>query len=469
MVQLTVDGGAGNDIITGGDGNDILIGGDGNDVIDGGRGNDVAFMGAGDDTFVWNPGDGSDTVEGQGGSDTMLFNGSNASENIDISANGSRVRFFRDVANVTMDLNGVETIDFTALGGADTITVDDLTGTGVSQVNLNLLTADGSGDGQADSVIVNGTNGNDAIAVTGASSAVAVRGLAAQVNITGAEPPNDQLTVNALAGDDVVDASALPANLIGLALNGGDGTDTILGSQGNDLINGGRGNDVAFMGAGDDTFVWNPGDGSDTVEGQGGADTMLFNGANVSENIDISANGSRVRFFRDVANITMDLNGVETIDFNALGGADTITVHDLTGTDVSQVNLNLAAAGGGGDGQADNVIVDGTSGDDAITVAGDANGTTVLGLAAQVNITGAEPANDRLTVNALGGDDVVEGSGLALGAIQFTADGGDGDDVLIGGDGDDTLLGGDGDDVLIGGPGLDVLDGGSGNNILIQD
>ena len=70
-----------------------------------------------------------------------------------------------------------------------------------------------------------------------------------------------------------------------------------------------------------------------------------------------------------------------------------------------------------------------------------------------MNITGAEAANDRLTVNALAGDDVVEASGLAAGAIQLTADGGDGDDILIGGAGNDTLLGGDGDDVLIGGAG----------------
>ena len=76
------------------------------------------------------------------------------------------------------------------------------------------------------------------------------------------------------------------------------------------------------MGAGDDTFVWNPGDDNDTLEGQAGFDTMLFNGANIAENIDISANGGRVRFFRDVANVTMDLNDVEAIDFNALGGAD---------------------------------------------------------------------------------------------------------------------------------------------------
>ena len=95
---------------------------------------------------------------------------------------------------------------------------------------------------------------------------------------------------------------------------------------------------------------------------------------------------------------------------DALGGADTITVNDLTGTDLTQVNLDLASppGSGAGDGQADNVIINGTNGDDAITVGGDANGVAVVGLSAQVNIAGAEAANDRLTINTLGGDDVME-------------------------------------------------------------
>src|SRR5262249_2656672 len=145
LIALTVDGGAGNDTITGGDGADQLFGGDGNDLIIGGKGNDVASLGTGDDTFVWNPGDGNDTVQGQEGRDLLLFNGANINENITISANGTRARFFRDIANVTMDLNGVERIDFNALGGVDTMTVNDLTGTDVSQVNLDLSTPSGSG------------------------------------------------------------------------------------------------------------------------------------------------------------------------------------------------------------------------------------------------------------------------------------------------------------------------------------
>jgi Ca2+-binding RTX toxin-like protein len=85
-----------------------------------------------------------------------------------------------------------------------------------------------------------------------------------------------------------------------------------------------------------------------------------------------------------------------------------------------------------------------------------------------VNIAHAEAANDKLGINALAGDDVVDASGLSAGAVQLSADGGDGDDVLIGSAGNDTLQGSAGDDVLIGGPGQDTLDGGTGNNILIQ-
>jgi Ca2+-binding RTX toxin-like protein len=227
---------------------------------------------------------------------------------------------------------------------------------------------------------------------------------------------------------------------------------------------------MALMGAGNDTFVWNPGDGNDIVEGQAGHDTLQFNGANIAEHIDLSANGSRLHLFRDVANITMDVNAVEQVNVVALGGADTLTVNDLSGTGVTDVNLDLSATAGSGlgDGAADTVIINGTSGADVILVAGDASGVTAFGLAAQVHITGAEAANDRLTVRGLAGDDVVEASALSAAAIHLTEDGGDGNDVLIGGAGDDVLLGGAGDDVLIGGPGLDALDGGAGNNVLLQ-
>ena len=548
LTKLTIDGGDGSDTIGGGDGADFLLGGPGDDTVDGNRGSDVALLGAGNDVFVWDPGDGSDTVEGQAGSDTMRFNGANIAEKIDLSANGSRLRLFRDVANITMDTSGVETVQVNALGGADTVTVGDLAGTGVTSVETDLAATAGGGDGQPDQVIAEGTTGADNFKVGSDAGRTEILGLAAVVSVTNPEVA-DTLVASGLGGDDQFRAGTAVAQPLGVAFNGGEGTDTatvqgsdandtiqiaaaapaalvssagapgfvesvaenldvngvsgddtinagnglatltkltidggegndtigggdgadvLLGGAGDDTVDGNRGSDVAFLGDGNDVFVWDPGDGSDVVEGQDGRDTMRFNGANIAEKIDLSANGSRLRLFRDVANITMDTSGVETVQVNALGGADTVTVGDLTGTDVTSVETDLAATGGGGDGAADEVIVNGTNGADAIVATGADGAVRVSGLPAVVRITGSEPALDTLAIDARGGDDVVDASRLAANAIKLVVDGGEGDDVLLGGAGDDVLSGGAGDDILNGGPGNDTLDGGPGNNVLIQ-
>src|SRR6476659_10180384 len=209
------------------------------------------------------------------------------------------------------------------------------------------------------------------------------------------------------------------------ALFGGNGNETLLGGNGNDSIDGNKGNDVAFMGNGADTFVWDPGDGSDTVEGQNGTDTMLFNGANIAEQVDLTANGHRLRFHRDIANITMDTDGVERVDFNALGGAHLVTINDLRGTDVEEFNVDLAGSLGGatGDNAADDVIVNGTDGDDRIKVSGDDGGVKVSGLVPTVNVFHSEIANDRLDINTLAGTDTVKSAGLATSVIQLFVDG----------------------------------------------
>src|SRR5262249_4733930 len=303
-------------------------GDDGNDTVIGGRGNDFASLGAGDDTFVWNPGDGSDTVEGQAGFDTLVFNGANINENIDISANGSRVRVFRYVANTTMDLNGIERIDFHALGGADNIVINDLSGTdlpaGGVLVDLAGTLGGTAGDGALDTVTVNGTAGDDAIRLFSFNGGqfnggIGIIGPPARLVVTHQNATHPPI-VHRRTRDDPTESPAGVGPPVPPHLH----LRRRAGSHGKDRVNGGTGNDLASLGAGNDTFVWNPGDGSDTVEGQAGFDTLLFNGANIAENIDISANGGRVRFFRDIATITMDLNGVERIDFHALGGADNI-------------------------------------------------------------------------------------------------------------------------------------------------
>jgi hemolysin type calcium-binding protein len=433
-IPTTIDGGDGNDTIAGGTGNETLLGGDGNDTIDGNGGSDAAFLGAGDDTFVWDPGDGSDTIEGGDGADTMVFNGANASERVGLSANGPRLLFVRSPANITMDTSGVETVDFNALGGSDIVAVGDLTGTDVTAVNVDLAATLGgtAGDGVSDRVTVDGTTGADSIAVNGDTSGVTTSGLSSTVAVLH-QDPTDLLDVAGLGGDDHISAAPLAANAIALLLDGGDGNDTLAGGKGvetlnggdgNDSIDGNGGNDAALMGAGDDTFVWDPGDGSDTIEGGDGVDAMIFNGANAAEKVELSANGNRLRFTRDVAGITMDTAGVERVVFNALGGADLVTVHDLTGTDVTNVAVDLAGTLGGttGDGAADHVVVEGTNGDDAIKVSGDATAVNVKGLASAIQILHTEIA-DRLDVNTLAGNDSVQSAGLAAGSIQLFVNG----------------------------------------------
>jgi Ca2+-binding RTX toxin-like protein len=246
-----------------------------------------------------------------------------------------------------------------------------------------------------------------------------------------------KIIVKARGGDDNVRidesngafTTTIPTTIAGGrgndTLTGGSGAETLRGGHGNDAIDGNGGNDLARLGAGDDTFTWDPGDGSDTIDGRSGNDTMRFNGAAAAEQINLSANGSHLKFTRDVASITMDTVGVERVDFNALGGADAVTVNDLTGTDVNSVNVDLAGALGGatGDGVADRVIVNGTAGNDAIDVSGDANVVKVSGLAATTKILHSEAANDRLEVNTLAGADTVATVGLVPGSIQLFVNG----------------------------------------------
>ena len=424
----TIDGGDGNDTIAGGKGSELLLGGDGNDLIDGNGADDLALLGAGDDTFVWDPGDGSDKVEGEAGNDTMVFNGAAAAENFDFSANGNRLRFFRTQGAITMDTAGVDRVDLNALGGSDNTVVNDLSATNVKNIVLDLAT-----DGAADTTTINGTAGNDTIAIAPNAGAVDVTGLAAAVKIEHPEAANDLLNVKGLAGNDTISGAVGLAALIKLGIdggagndtiNGGDGAETLTGGDGGDAIDGNGGADTGLLGAGDDTFVWDPGDGSDVVEGQDGADTMLFNGAGGAENFDLSANGNRVRFFRTQGAITMDLNDTEFIDVQALGGADTAVVNDTTGTDLKRVAFDLegAVGGGAGDGAADSLTVNGTDNPDDIQITADGSAVNVNGAPVTVQIDHSEVANDKLLVNTLGGDDNVAIGGGVAELIQTIVD-----------------------------------------------
>jgi Ca2+-binding RTX toxin-like protein len=207
-----------------------------------------------------------------------------------------------------------------------------------------------------------------------------------------------------------------PAHLFGGngndTLNGGAGNDILDGGNGNDTVVGGKGADMASLGAGNDTFVWNDGDGSDVVEGQAGFDTLVFNGKNdaTKEQMSISANDGRATLTRTQGNIAMDLNSVERIELNALGGDDSVTINNLNGTDVKEVAIDLGAG-------ADNITIEAQTGTELKQVTidlgvgvgggaagGDGQQDTVSiiapnGLASNVTISNFVVGTDHLVIN----------------------------------------------------------------------
>jgi hypothetical protein len=489
---LTLNGGPGNDTLIGGPNADLLKGGTGDDFADGNIGHDTADLGDGNDRYQWDPGDGSDDVNGEEGTDALLFNGSNAGEKVDLSANGSAVRLTRDVAAITMNLTGIQRLRLRTLGSADTVTVNDLSGTKLTDADIDLGAFGGGGDGAVDTVIANGTPGADHPRVGLEDGQPVVAGLHPHIQIANAEPVSDQVDVEGLGGDDTLTAGVGAAGVrafdfdggegddaltysgtngpdaIGIArdgattegafrpggalvdaepsvehflvqglagadaitgqngladltplhieggkgddqLDGGDGADVIVGGDGADHIDGNRGTDTELGSDQGDTFQWDPGDGSDTLEGQSGADTFDFNGSNAGERVSVFANGPRVTLNRDVALITQDFAGIERLQVRLLGSSDVLTVGDLTGTDLSDVGIDLSSFDGvTGDGAADALFLDGTDGPDDVHVATAGTQVVTTGLPARTTITGSEPNLDALEVETRGGDDTAD-------------------------------------------------------------
>ncbi|WP_019504462.1 calcium-binding protein [Pleurocapsa sp. PCC 7319] len=316
-------------LILGTDENDTLNGTEGDDTIIGNPGDDLKIGAAGSDRFIWNNGDGSDINEGDDGYDISEINGApDDGDELDLRANGERALFERlNPGPFTVDTDNVEQFEINGLGGDDTLTVQDLTGTDIQRVVFN---------------------GGDGI--------------------------------------DYLDASQTSVNMVA---RGGEGDDTLIGGNGNDILIGDTGSDLKIGGLGNDRFIWNNGDGSDINEGDDGYDVSQINGApDDGDEFDLSANGERALFERlNLVPFTVDTDNVEQFAINGLGGDDILTVQDLTGTDVQRVvfdggdgndNLNasytdtdITALGGAGDdtltGGSGNDLISGGDGLDILT------------------------------------------------------------------------------------------------------
>jgi Ca2+-binding RTX toxin-like protein len=333
-LPLTLDGGAGSDVLTGGAGNDTLSGFGGHDTLDGQGGNDALDGGLGIDTVGYTADPSGVTValgagsatDGNGGSDTILGvenvagsafpdtmagNGSdnvlNGNDGTDVlnGAGGDDALNGRAGDDTIVSRSGNDALN----GGAGTDTADYSTDPTGVKVNLGAGSAsDGYGGSDTISAIENVTGSASADAITGDASDNVLRGSGGKDRLSGAAGSD---ILNGGSGIDTVRYAADPSsvivnltagtatdgsggedtlakieNVVGSAsadtitgnggansLSGGDGADTISGRDGNDIVKGGRGNDRLSGGPGNDLL--DGGLGADTCSPGPGDDKVV--------------------------------------------------------------------------------------------------------------------------------------------------------------------------------------------------
>ena len=466
-ILLGLYGDDGNNSLIGSVNDDGLYGGTGNDTIIGGRGSDSVSLGAGNDLYLWTAGDGSDTIDGEADFDTVRATGSNDNESFQVNASGAQTFLtrFLGIAPSILQLDEIERLEIRTLGGFDLVSVGKMTGTGVTAIAIDLAATAGgkTADTKTDEVDIGPDNGDDIFVVTTLGTKIFVSGLDAELSIDHAGK-TDILSITGGLGNDLIDASALPAGKILLDLLGNSNNDTIIGSAGNDKVLEAGGNDQLFLGAGNDVVEWNGSAGDDLIEGGSGVDSFLLSA--IDEFFTIDANGGRAFLARnDGASIDMD--DVERIQFSASSAAAFFTVSDLTNTGIQLLALDLGdALGKSGNGKGDSIGVNGTEGNDTIGATVSKGVVSVTGLASAMTIAHGE-SGDNLIVHAFGGNDVVNMSKLPATTLLANLRGGEGNDTLTGGLNNDLLFGQEGNDRLVGGRGNDAIISGLGDDLII--
>jgi Ca2+-binding RTX toxin-like protein len=328
---------------------------------------------------------------GTTGSDSLVTNGTAGDDEIIKTAGSIRKKFLTAgqpswIAN--SDYIGMESVtiyghggndhivdpgsDTTLLGGPgnDTIVIDGTTGTGVTadggEDADNIIVKLGNLDGPVN-VLDSGTTGADTLVIEGTTAA-------------------DQIDVVASAVMYGTETIQYSASVDSLALNGGNGDDTI-----NVLAT-----DVSAL----------------SINGEGGVDSINVQLENVSAEVTLEEPGS-----------TIVLNGTAASDamlFRPRGNDGEIEVF-LNGSSRSRITPTGP------------VIVHGGDGDDDISVSNSIDASFWLY---------GDSGNDRVG-------------------------GGAGHDVLFGGSGDDLVAGGGGRDFLVGGEGADQIVGNADDDILV--
>jgi uncharacterized delta-60 repeat protein len=371
-------------------------------------------------------------------------------------------------------VNGVST-DYAAnsgevfiagLGGDDTITVnaslasglliDGGDGADTTAVNLGNLSGtvlvldDGVNSGTGDSLIVNGTASNDTIFKAQGSVQWRPSGSSGPILEAVTFSGMEHVTLNGAAGNDTFHDPGQDTTILGGA---GDDTIYIDGTTGNGVIvDGGDGSDTYIVSTG---ALGGPVAIADT--GATGTDTLSVQGTTGDDTIAVISSGLIV----NGATITVGA-GLESLAVNGGGGNDSFTV---LGALAAPLVFNNDQNG--------DFTVFGTPGNDSIIINAGGQGP---GVTVKVNGTslGTFKPTGRIIVYGGAGDDDIQVAGSVGIPVWLYGDdgndrlnGGNGGCVLEGGAGDDLLVGGNGRDLLIGDGGADRMIGNGGDDILI--
>ncbi len=410
-------------VINGFGGNDTLTGAGGNDLIHGGTGNDILSGGAGNDTFFVNTGilEGIDSYSGGVGTDRIVATGDNTTIGIsgisgveEISGGGfANVKIKAAPTGVVFDFTNIALVGIAEIdGGAGN---DRITGSAGDDVingggGLDILNGGGGNDtflvGPANGFArFNGGTGSNTIQATAENTAIRIQSIANVQEISAGGFGN--VTITGAPDSDLLDFSTVTLTDI-VAINGGSGDDTIIGSIGDDFINGGAGNDRLQGGEGADTI--NGGGGNNVLNGGGGDDILLVD-------------------TKTSLNTYLGGAGFDTIQANIDDAVILVTSGSLSG-------IEAITSGGFG-----NVTISGTAGVDTIDLR-------------RISVNDGEIA-------AIDGKD---GNDTIYGANANVNTGTSGSDTIFGGTGDDRILAGSGDDIVDGGADFDYLDGGAGSD-----
>ena len=229
----------------------------------------------------------------------------------------------------------------------------------------------------------------------------------------------------------------------------GDAADNVLlGNGGDDEIHGGDGNDTLSGGA-----------GADSMFGEGGDDFMINANASPQDDPDSDfLNGGEGENF-DQADPLDFVQGVQN-DFDAVdrNGGTTPPLAVPLSVDGKTSVLGVAAP----------LNITGTSHADKIII--NENATVISYVLNGVATTVPVETVSMINVDCEGGNDTVvmsKGDGTNEVQVPTSVSGGNGNDQLKGGSNRDTLGGGNGNDLLVGNEGNDSLVGGLGSDNLI--